>query len=142
MNYIYNEIIQHDTKFIKIPNNSKFESLKLYIFCTKLSNNESLFISVKLGDHLIKYKIVIDCSWLLYEIYEIIEEGNLGIKSICDIFYNFCNNYLSNSFMLTHTYDYINFAIRVAEFVPFMNGYEISYCTFDNYKKKINRIRI
>jgi len=64
------------------------------------------------------------------KIYEIVERD---IKSICDIFYNFCNNYLLNGF--THENDYINFAIHNMDDEIHLKGCYIRYCTFDNQQE-------
>ena len=46
MNYIYDEIKQYGTKFIKIPNISKFKSPKFYILCVKFMRLLKKVISV------------------------------------------------------------------------------------------------
>jgi len=129
MNYIIEEIKQYDTKFIKIPNNNYelFESFELYIIYY-IFDDESNYILIKSGYQFFHDGTLILDGTVQLEIYEIAEEQ--GIKNICDIFYNFCNNYLSNGF--THTEDYIVYTVCYEN-----NKYSFHYCTLEQYKQDL-----
>jgi hypothetical protein len=100
------EIKQHDAKFVKIMCDKKLiKSHKFYIIYN--FNDEFEDIIIKSGISIITtYQYL---PFVCSEIYEFIEEEELGIKIICDIFYNFCFNYLSNN--CTHDKYYIVFII-------------------------------
>ena len=86
MNQIFDEIKQHDTEFIKIPNDKKIiEFEKLYVLYYKIDDdNGKNYIAIESGVQLnIKANSQI-------EIYEMGNEQS--ITCIYNIFYNFCTN--------------------------------------------------
>jgi hypothetical protein len=124
MNYIIDEIKQRDTEFIRIPSDKKLiQSRKLYL---KYANFDIKYdcISVMSGN-LIQYKSPDQDNTETYEMVE------YDTKSIFDIFYNFCINYLSNGY--THTQDYIMLFILGDNLN--INNYSIRYRTLEQYEE-------
>jgi hypothetical protein len=111
MDYIYDEIKQRDTEFIKIQDNSRLHKYdKSYISYYKFDDELHNFITISWEFRVIYRRLHnIITKPTQFEIYKSIEKTELIIKSICDIFYNFCTNYLLNGF--AHTADYIVFTI-------------------------------
>jgi hypothetical protein len=136
MNYIIDEIKQHDTEFIKMTIDNKIiNSNKFYVMYYKFGGIYD-FISIKSGNELIQYgelKFHFDNAQI--EIYEIVKEDELGIKNIYDIFYNFCINCLLNDFICVT--DYIVFTIAVLDDYTNFNDYTLCYCTLEQYEKNL-----
>ena len=139
MDYIIEEIKQHDNEFIRISNdNELFKSHKLYIVGYKF-NNIFDYISIKSGNKLIQHKdINFESERLKIEIYEIERDGELGIKSIHNIFHNFCINYLSNNYLLksfTPIQNYIVFDICIVDHNINFKNYFLRYCTVTQHEE-------
>jgi hypothetical protein len=136
MEYIIDEIKQLDNEFIQVFDfDESIVSDKFYLVYYK-SINQTNYIIVNSGAQLF---------WgpdtTQFEIYEMVSMFN--IKSIYDIFYNFCVNFVLNN--LTNTNNYIAFEIRKNIYNLHGNNCYIHHCTlieYEHYVKNSLKVKI
>jgi hypothetical protein len=135
MEHIIDEIKQLDVEFIRVPNVQElFKSDKIYVIYFKFKDSiKKDFIIVKPGiEFKFNYTILHESETMHVEIYQTDEEH--GIKNICNLFYNFCVNHLSNGYEITDNFNYVMFNILNYYFDKTeICNYHFRYYTLEDY---------